>query len=47
MMQPAEGIYERLGAREGGELFHASFTPGFSGGGHPPLRAVNLHIRLE
>lgn len=29
MMQPAEGIYERLGAREGGELFHASFTPGF------------------
>jgi microcystin degradation protein MlrC len=29
MMQPAQGIYERLAEREGGELLHASFTPGF------------------
>jgi microcystin degradation protein MlrC len=29
MMQPAQGLYERLAAMEGGALLHASFTPGF------------------
>ena len=29
MMQPAQGVYERMAAMEGGELLHASFTPGF------------------
>ncbi|MBL4721733.1 MAG: M81 family metallopeptidase, partial [Alphaproteobacteria bacterium] len=29
MMQPTEGIYNRLAGLEGGDVLHASFTPGF------------------